>query len=156
MSLERREERGLDALDREILGVLLADARTSYRDLGSAVGLSANAAADRVRRLRRTGAIRSFTAVLDPAVAGRPVEALVDVRLDRGTDSDAFGAAVARLDAVAGAQHVTGRFDWHLRVACADTAALDRLLRTLKRDLGALDTETRIVLRTAVDRRPGP
>ncbi len=152
----RREDRGPDALDREILGMLLADARVSYRDLGAAVGLSANAAADRVRRLVRTGAVRGFTAVLDPGAAGRPVEALVDVRLDRQTDSDAFGAAVGRLDAVTGAQHVTGRFDWHLRLACHDTAELDRVLRALRADLGALDTETRIVLRTAVDRRAAP
>jgi Lrp/AsnC family transcriptional regulator, leucine-responsive regulatory protein len=156
MSPVRREDRGPDALDREILGLLLADARVSYRDLGAAVGLSANAAADRVRRLVRTGAVRGFTAVLDPVTAGRPVEALVDVRLDRTTDSDAFGAAVARLDAVTGAQHVTGRFDWHLRLACRDTAELDRVLRALRADLGALDTETRIVLRTAVDRRAVP
>jgi Lrp/AsnC family leucine-responsive transcriptional regulator len=118
------------------------------------VGLSANAAADRVRRLRRTGAIRGFTAVLDPAAAGRAVEALVDVRLDRGVDSDAFALAAAKLDTVLVAQHVTGRFDWHLRLACRDTAELDRALRTLKRELGASETETRIVLRTAADRRP--
>lgn len=136
--------------------MLVADARVSYRDLGAAVGLSANAAADRVRRLMRAGAVRGFTAVLDPAVAGRPVEALVDVRLDRTTDSDGFGADAGRLDAVTGAQHVTGRFDWHLRLACRDTAELDRVLRRLKAELGALDTETRIVLRTAVDRRAAP
>jgi Lrp/AsnC family transcriptional regulator, leucine-responsive regulatory protein len=156
MPVLRRADRGLDDVDREILSLLAAHGRLSYRDLGAAVGLSANAAADRVRRLRRTGAIRAFTAVLDPATSGRPVEALVDVRLDRGTDSDAFGDAVERLPAVAGAQHVTGRFDWHLRLACRDTAELDGVLRTLKRDLGALDTETRIVLRTQVDRRPRP
>jgi Lrp/AsnC family leucine-responsive transcriptional regulator len=127
----------------------------SYRDLGARVGLSANAAADRVRRLRRSGVVRGFTVALDPVAAGRPVEALVDVRLDRGIDSDAFGRAAAALDAVLTAQHVTGRFDWHLRLACADTAELDRVLRTLKREHGALDTETRIVLRTTVDRRPG-
>src|SRR4051812_650016 len=69
MPAVHRGDRGLDTLDREILGRLLADARLSYRDLGAAVGLSANAAADRVRRLRRTGAIRSFTAVLDPLAA---------------------------------------------------------------------------------------
>ncbi|HSD76913.1 MAG TPA: Lrp/AsnC family transcriptional regulator [Solirubrobacteraceae bacterium] len=151
-----RDNRSLDALDREILGVLMAEGRLSYRDLGARVGLSANAAADRVRRLVRAGAIRGFTAVLDPSTAGRPVEALVDVRLDRGTDSDAFGRGVARLDTVLVAQHVTGRFDWHMRLACRDTAELDRVLRTLKRELGAVDTETRIVLRTAADRRPGP
>jgi len=146
----------MDEIDSEILRLLREDGRLSWRDLGAAVGLSANAAADRVRRLRRAGAIRGFTAVLDPATSGRPVEALVDVRLDRGTDSDAFGAAVGRVHAVVGAQHVTGRFDWHLRLACRDTAELDGVLRMLKRDLGALDTETRIVLRTQVDRRPRP
>jgi Lrp/AsnC family leucine-responsive transcriptional regulator len=150
----RRDNLRLDELDREILSALADDARLSYRDLGARVGLSPNAAADRVRRLRRTGAIRRFTAVLDPAAAGRPVEALVDVRLDRGVDSDGFGLAASKLDAVLVAQHVTGRFDWHLRLACRDTAELDRVLRTLKRELGALDTETRIVLRTAADRRP--
>jgi Lrp/AsnC family leucine-responsive transcriptional regulator len=154
MPPEDREMRSPDATDRDILSALTEDARLSYRDLGARVGLSANAAADRVRRLRRTGAIRGFTAVLDPAAAGRAVEALVDVRLDRGVDSDAFGLAAAKLDTVLVAQHVTGRFDWHLRLACRDTAELDRVLRTLKRDLGALDTETRIVLRTAADRRP--
>jgi Lrp/AsnC ligand binding domain len=30
------------------------------------------------------------------------------------------------------AAHVTGGFDYHLQVACRDTAELDALLRTLK------------------------
>jgi hypothetical protein len=46
-------------------------------------------------------------------------------------------------------------FRRHLRLACADTLELDRVLRTLKHDLGALETETQIVLRTTADRRPG-
>lgn len=45
----------MDRLDREILGILQQDARISYRDLGVRVGLSANATADRVRRMRREG-----------------------------------------------------------------------------------------------------
>jgi Lrp/AsnC family transcriptional regulator, leucine-responsive regulatory protein len=45
---------------------------------------------------------------------------------------------------------VTGAFDYHLQVACRDTAELDAMLRTLKRKLGAAHTETRVVLRTAV------
>ena len=43
----------------------------------------------------------------------------------------------------------TGAFDYHLQVACRDTAELDALLRTLKRKLGAAHTETRVVLKTA-------
>jgi Lrp/AsnC family transcriptional regulator, leucine-responsive regulatory protein len=47
---------------------------------------------------------------------------------------------------------VTGRFDYQLRVACQDTAELDRLLRHLKRDAGVVETETRVVLRSAFTR----
>ncbi|HBF81580.1 MAG TPA: AsnC family transcriptional regulator, partial [Streptomyces sp.] len=43
----------MDRLDREILAILQEDARISYRDLGVRVGLSANAAGDRVRRMRQ-------------------------------------------------------------------------------------------------------
>ena len=50
------------------------------------------------------------------------------------------------------ADHVTGRFDYQLRVACRDTAELDRLLRQLKTQLGVVETETRVVLRSAIAR----
>jgi Lrp/AsnC family leucine-responsive transcriptional regulator len=51
----RRGKRSMDDIDREILSLLTQDGRLSFRDLGAAVGLSSNAAADRVRRLRRDG-----------------------------------------------------------------------------------------------------
>jgi Lrp/AsnC family transcriptional regulator, leucine-responsive regulatory protein len=142
----------MDDLDRAILGQLVRNARISYRDLGAAVGLSANAAADRVRRLRREGVITGFTATVEPAAAGRRLVALIDVRLAAAGSNEAFEAAVAELEAVTDALHVTGRFDYQLRVACRDTAELDRLLRRLKRGGGVTETETRVVLHSAVAR----
>jgi Lrp/AsnC family leucine-responsive transcriptional regulator len=120
----------------------------SWQDLGAAVGLSANAAADRVRRLRRAGVITGFVALVDPAAGGRQLEALVGVTLARGTDSDAFAIAAARLEPVTEVLHLSGAPDYQLRVACRDTAELDALLRTLRNRLGAADTETTIVLRS--------
>jgi Lrp/AsnC family leucine-responsive transcriptional regulator len=138
----------MDATDSEILRVLREDGRISWSDLGAAVGLSANAAAERVRRLRRDGVIIGFTAMVDPAAGGRTVEALVGVTLARGTDSDAFSTAVARLEPVNEVLHLTGAPDYQLRVSCRDTAELDALLRTLRLRFGASDTETTIVLRS--------
>ena len=120
----------------------------SWRDLGAAVGLSANGAADRVRRLRRAGVITGFVALVDPAAGGRNLEALVGVTLAVGTDSDDFATAAARLDAVVEVLHLAGAPDYQLRVVCRDTAELDALLRTLRVRLGAADTETKIVLRS--------
>ena len=144
----------MDATDREILGLLRADGRISWRDLGAAVGLSANATADRVRRLRRAGVITGFVAVVDPAAAGRRLEALVGVTLAAGTDSDDFASAATQLDAVTEVLHLTGAPDYQLRVVCSDTAELDALLRTLRLRLGAADTETTIILRAGPPRPP--
>ena len=138
----------MDTIDSEILRLLRADGRMSWQELGAAVGLSANAAADRVRRLRRAGVITGFVALVDPAAGGRVLEALVGVTLKRGVDSDAFAVAAARLEPVTEVLHLSGEPDYQLRVACRDTAELDILLRTLRLRLGAADTETTIVLRS--------
>jgi Lrp/AsnC family leucine-responsive transcriptional regulator len=152
----------MDAIDSEILRLLREDARIPWRELGAAVGLSANAAADRVRRLRRTGVITGFTAIVDPAAGGRRLEALVGVTLAHGTDSDEFAVAASRLDPVTEVLHLAGAPDYQLRVACRDTAQLDLLLRALRLKLGASDTETKIVLRSGppppmgADAEPAP
>ena len=138
----------MDATDSEILSLLREDGRLSWREIGAAVGLSANAAADRVRRLRRAGVITGFTALVDPAAGGRRLEALVGVTLAHGTDSDEFAVASAKLEPVTEVLHLAGAPDYQLRVACRDTAELDLLLRALRLKLGASDTETKIVLRS--------
>jgi Lrp/AsnC family transcriptional regulator, leucine-responsive regulatory protein len=138
----------VDAVDSEILRLVRAEGRISWRDLGAAVGLSANAAADRVRRLRRAGVITGFAALVDPAAGGRRLEALVGVTLAAAVDSDDFARAAAQLGPVTEILHLTGAPDYQLRVACRDTAELDSLLRTLRLRLGAADTETTIVLRS--------
>jgi Lrp/AsnC family transcriptional regulator, leucine-responsive regulatory protein len=138
----------MDAIDSEIISLLREDGRISWRDLGAAVGLSANAAADRVRRLRRARIVTGFAALVDPAAGGRRLEALVGVTLAAGTDSDDFAVAAAKLEPVTEVLHLAGAPDYQLRVACHDTAELDALLRALRLRLGAADTETKIVLRS--------
>jgi Lrp/AsnC family leucine-responsive transcriptional regulator len=138
----------VDPTDSEILRLLRADGRLSWRDLGAAVGLSANAAAERVRRLRAAGVITGFTALVDPASGGRTLQALVGVTLAAGVDSDAFANEVAQLEQVTEVLHLTGAPDYQLRVACRDTAELDALLRTLRLRHGAADTDTTIILRS--------
>jgi Lrp/AsnC family transcriptional regulator, leucine-responsive regulatory protein len=140
---------GMDDIDSAILGELVRNGRASYRRLGTIAGLSANAAADRVRRLVRSGAITGFTALVDQAAAGRGLAALIDVRLAREQTNDGFEKALSKVGGVVYAAHVTGAFDYHLQVACRDTIELDTMLRTLKRDLGVEHTETRVVLRAA-------
>ena len=145
----------MDAIDREIVSALVDNARLSYRELGERISLSANATAERVRRLQESGVIAGFRAIVDPAAAGRTLVALMDVRLDGPDQSQRFERLIDQLEEVTDAAHVTGRFDYSIRVATHDPTDLDRLIRTLKTKGGVIETDTRIALRTVV-RRPGP
>ena len=144
------DNRGMDRLDSEILGVLREDARISYRDLGVRVGLSANAAADRVRRMLRDGVIRGFTTLVDPTADTRAgLVVFIDVTLRLDTTNEEFERAVLKLPGITEVVHVTGAHDYLVRARAADPAELDGLLRTLKREAGVAQSSTRIALRAA-------
>ena len=136
----------IDRIDSEILAILRDDARIPYQALGERVHLSANAAADRVRRLIRTGVIRRFTVDIDQSQLGRDLEAVIDVR---ARDVDQFRRGALTCPEVTWLAHVTGRTDYQLHVSCAGTAGLNALLTRFTRDFGAEETLTTVVLERA-------
>jgi Lrp/AsnC family transcriptional regulator, leucine-responsive regulatory protein len=140
----------LDAIDSEIIGELVRDGRISWQELGRRIRLSANATGDRVRRLERKGVIRGYRAVVDPAAFGRTLEALISVRLAPNSDAAELERRLADWAEVDEAVHVTGRFDFELKVSTAGPHGLDELLVSMKRELGVAETETRLVLRRVV------
>lgn len=133
----------LDPIDREILGVLANDARIGWSELGSRVRLSPNAAADRVRKLVRTGVIRRFTAEVDQAAFGRTLQAVIDVRVGPG---NRFHDVLVECDEVTWLAHVTGRTDYQVHVSCAGTDGLQRVLTRFRDQYGAVETLTTVVL----------
>jgi Lrp/AsnC family leucine-responsive transcriptional regulator len=139
----------MDEIDRVILRELRDDGRISFRDLGEAVGLSANAVAERVRRLVSAGTIRRFRAEIDPSASGARLAAFVDLRLASGTPADAFDAALRATPGVVSASLTTGNFDYTLRVAVKDESALVALIEALRAH-GASETHSRIILRETV------
>lgn len=127
----------------------------SVTDLADALPLSISATSERLRRLVDSGVITGFCALIDPAAAGRTIEAIVDVRFPPGGYDTNVDFTHPALDGVVDALHPTGRFDLQLRVITADVAELDQLLEVLKDEHQAEETNTRLVLRT-VDGFPRP
>jgi Lrp/AsnC family leucine-responsive transcriptional regulator len=147
----------MDATDRTIVMALQENARISFRDLAAAANLSPNATGERVKRLERQGILRGYTAIVDPAASGRKLTALVDLRIKEGTQPEAFEPIIRKLDVVVDCVHVSGRFDYQLRVTVADASELDQLIRLLKGKANVVETDTRLVLRSVVRRRtPDP
>ena len=140
----------LDTIDSKAIAALQKDGRASWADLGTALGLSAPAAAERVRKLTDGGVVRGFAAVLDAPAAGFPVLAFVSVRLDAQGARTAFLEGVRRHDLIQECHHVAGDDDFLLKVRARSLAELDSLLSDeLKGRLGIARTRTTIVLGTA-------
>ena len=144
--------RNIDELDHEILALLREDGRRTYDDIARHVSLSAPAVKRRVDRLRSTGAIRGFTAVLDPAAMGWRTEALVELFYAPGTLLDAVASALATVPEVVEAWSVTGEPDAVVRVRTKDNADLERVIMVLQRDGNVVRTRSQIVLSRLVSR----
>ena len=74
-------------------------------------------------------------------------EAAVEVRRRDDVPAPELEAAFRSRPEVLDAVHLTGGWDYLLRVRVADPAGLDRVVTELKAALGATHTETRVVLR---------
>jgi len=75
-----RVEHRLDDTDWRILDELQRDGRLSFNELGRRISLSPPSVAERVRRLEAAGVIAGYRAVIDPARAGQPLAAFVQMR----------------------------------------------------------------------------
>ena len=73
-------ERGLDPTDLSIVEILQQDGRISVSELGRRVGLSQPAASERLKRLEERGVIAAYRAIIDPAVVGLGMMAVIRLR----------------------------------------------------------------------------
>jgi DNA-binding Lrp family transcriptional regulator len=144
----------VDQTDRELLALLQEDATQSYAALGQAVGLSAGAAHERVRKLKASGVIRRTTIEVDPAALGSGVLAYVLL------DSDAWMGDAPTLEtlkdiaAVEEAHIIAGPASVLVKVRTTSTEALQQTLRALHQVDGVTSTQTVVVLESFFERPP--
>jgi Lrp/AsnC family transcriptional regulator, leucine-responsive regulatory protein len=109
--------------------------------------VSANAAAQRVRRLEAVGVIRGFSVEVSLASLGLKLQAFVDVKLRQGTTMEAFEKALGNIPGIREAASITGTFDARLQVDCADPVELGRLVEQLRVEAGVQSTSSTVICR---------
>src|SRR3954447_393393 len=142
----------MDAMDAQIVALLVQDARRPYGDIAKRVSLSAPAVKRRVDRLRASGALRGFTAVLDHAALGESTEALVELFFAPGTLLDQAAATPDPPPAAVEAWSVTGEPDAVARVRPRDNADLERVIMEIQKDGPVERTRSQVVLSQLVGR----
>lgn len=138
----------MDALDYKALSRLQEFGRDSWKNLGELLGITPQAAADRIRRLEEQGVIRGYAALVDPEAVDLHLVAFVYVTLERPRYREAFLERVVSLSEVQECHHISGDADYLLKIRCRGTADLDRVVSDEIRSLtGVGHTRTTIVLR---------
>ena len=137
-----------DEVDRRILAVLARDARTPNNALAEAAGIAPSTCLARVRALRESGVIRGYHADIDPAALGRPLQAMIAVRLQahaRGHIRE-FVAEVAELPEVINVYFLGGADDFLLHIAATGTQNLrDFVVVNLSGNPDVALTETSLI-----------
>ncbi|NGO71986.1 AsnC family transcriptional regulator [Streptomyces boncukensis] len=144
----------MDDTDRRLLALLQEDATRSYAALGQAVGLSAAATHERVRKLREQGVIRRTAAEVDPAAVGKGVLAFVLV--DATSWMGDSGAELAALPEIEEAHVVAGSASVLVKVRTSTTERLQDVLRGLYGIDGVSGTRATVVLDTLFERPVTP
>jgi DNA-binding Lrp family transcriptional regulator len=141
----------LDAVDQRIIALLVADARSSYAEIGAKVSLSAPAVKRRVDRLRSTGVIKGFTAVIEPSAVGWTTEAFVELFCTGRTTPAQITVATRRHPEVVGAYTVSGQADALVHLRAADIGHLEQALERLRAESFVTSTRSMIVLSRLVE-----
>ena len=139
----------LDAIDRDILIALQANARLPNNDLAAAVGLSPSPCLRRVRRLEKLGVITGYSALLDRSRVGVGLTAFVSVDIERNrkAETDLLRTQIQALPEVVAAHIVTGDSDFLLEVATANLETFSQfVLGTLNKLPGVKGVRSNISL----------
>ena len=112
----------LDEVDLRILQLLQENARQTNKQVGDKLNKTASPILARVKRLERQGYIKGYMAILDHEKIDRSLLAFTHVQLlDHSIDSlIAFEEKIIQFDEVLECYHMSGNYDFILRVAVKD------------------------------------
>lgn len=138
----------MDDIDRRLIALLRADARTPVATLAKALKVSRGTVQNRIRRLMDEGAILGFTLRLPPHGEPHRVRALMTIAIE-GERSGAVTEGLKGVPEVEALHTTNGRWDLVAELNAESLAAFSRALDHIRQIKGIATTETSILLATA-------
>lgn len=146
----------MDTIDRRLLALLQKSATARYTDLAQALGLSAPALHERVKKLRARGTLIRNTVEVDPQALGYRLGAMIHVGTtgwpcDELAETLRANGFVEEIHSVAG-----GGGSLVVKVRAPSGEDLEALIRYIHELPGVRSVESHLILRTYLDRGPDP
>ena len=139
-----------DAVDRKILTLLQDNDRLALAELSAATGAAASTVNDRIKRLVRKGVITGFHAQLSPEALGLDLLAFMLVGWSDPKVEPTFLAKMRKSSAVLECHHITGAWNYLLKVRVKNTRELESFIAEVVKSVKGVErTETLIAMSTA-------
>jgi Lrp/AsnC family leucine-responsive transcriptional regulator len=145
----------LDTIDLALLRALSQDSRTPAAALAQIVGLTRQAVADRMERLKSEGVIRRYTISADPERLGLTVRAFIAISLQPACSEKQEGNVLTLLRQSPWVQEcyrVTGDDYFQVRVIAPDIADVRQLVLDLRATGVVQGTRTMLALETLFEK----
>ncbi|MEN9980353.1 MAG: hypothetical protein RIT22_1834 [Bacteroidota bacterium] len=112
----------MDAIDKRILMVLQDDAKANIKMIAEKSGLSVSPTFARIKKLEQLGYIKKYVALLDEVKIGKSIQVFCQVTLSTHSKDfiDNFKKQIQKLHEVMGCYHVSGNYDFLLKIAVKD------------------------------------
>jgi DNA-binding Lrp family transcriptional regulator len=143
----------LDAVNQEIIRVLLRDGRASFHEIGREVKLSASAVKRRVDQMVARGEITGFSAVIDPAALGWETEAYIELYYKGNVLKSELERNLADIPQVVGVWSISGDADALVHVMAGSMSELEDTIELIRSNAKMDRTRSSIVL-SRVFQRP--
>ncbi|MFD2909252.1 Lrp/AsnC family transcriptional regulator [Flavobacterium ardleyense] len=112
----------MDAIDKKLLGLLQRDTKKTTKELSMVLNLSVTAVYERIKKLEREGIIKKYVAILDRNKIEKSFVVFCHIKLVQHTKDliQIFETEVVKLDEVLECFHVSGDYDYILKVNVKD------------------------------------
>lgn len=143
----------LDAIDRRILRVLAEDARITWNDLASKVGLSVTPTLRRVRIMEKNGLIIGYKVILDERKLIGSIGVIIGITLDKQirTVLKRFETNVANMPEVVFGALMSGSQDYLLKAFVRDLPHYQDLLERLTNVDGVAHIQSSFMIKAFVN-----
>jgi Lrp/AsnC family leucine-responsive transcriptional regulator len=120
----------LDTIDLHILKLLQQNAKMSIKEIADTVGLSVTPTYERMKKIEGSGLIKSTVALLDADLLDRNTVVFCSVSLQVHNIKaiQAFEKAIQKITEVLECHHITGQYDYLLKVVVHDMKAYQYFL----------------------------
>lgn len=143
----------LDAIDKQIIYMLMDNAKTSLALISKNVGISTTAVHQRIKKLEHAGVIENSISFLNPKKIGYKVVSFIGVYLDQPSYYQEAIKVMSGINEIVEAHYTTGNYTIFLKVLCKDNDHLMEILNKLQKIKGVTRTETFISLEQSINRQ---